>query len=245
MIYTLLQDTIALIKQRMREEVHVSTKSSFKDLVTNVDKEVEQFITKRLKELYPTSQILGEETQQTVNLQEGDIWIIDPIDGTTNFVKQGDEFGILLAHFIDGIGREAFMVDVMKNKIFYAKKDEGVWLNNEPFTMNYESELNSALISFSPHFIFKIKDGRQLIRSANGTRYYGACSIDGILVVENKLGAFMIDAPNPWDIASILIFARELGLVTLNFDGTEKQLNSTTPFIFGQEKVVKKMLEFV
>lgn len=243
-IHQLLLETCDLIEHKMKQTLHVSQKTSKKDLVTNVDKEIEAFLTMRLKELYPQAKFLGEESDQDIDLTQGEVWIIDPLDGTNNFVRQQKNFGILCAYYVDGIGQEGYMVDVLARKIYHGSRGKGVTLNNEPFTIEYQQDFDNSLLSMSSDFLLSLKQPRELVKNSCGTRYIGSCCIDGINVIEGRLGAYGIRLSSPWDIAPILIIAKELGLVCLNLDGTEKELTQKSVFIFGQEQVVLKFLEY-
>lgn len=245
MIHQLLLDTCDLIIEKMNEEVFVSQKTSKKDLVTNVDKEIEAFLTSKLKSLYPDSRFLGEESDQAIDLTSGSIWIIDPIDGTNNFVRQKKNFGILLAHYVDGVGIEGFMVDVIKRDIYYAVKGKGVTLNRKPFKADYENNYDNSLLSFSADFLLRIPDPRAILQSTCGIRYIGSCCIDGINVITGAIGAYGIRISSPWDIAPMLIFAKELGLVCLNLDKTPKRLDQESVFVFGQQDVVLKLIDYI
>lgn len=244
MIHQLLLETCDLIIEKMNEEVFVSEKTSKKDLVTNVDKEIEAFLTSKLKEIYPDAKFLGEETDQDIDLMTGSIWIIDPIDGTNNFVRQRKNFGILLAHYVDGVGIEGFMVDVIQRDIYHAIKGQGVTLNKEKFSAHYENNYDNSLLAFSADFLLRLPDPRAIIKSTCGLRYLGSCCIEGINVINGAIGAYGIRISSPWDIAPMLIFAEELGLVCLNLDKTPKRIDQESVFVFGQKDVVLKLIDY-
>lgn len=245
MIYSLLLETCDLIQQKMKSSIIVSEKTSKKDLVTNVDTEIEAFLVSRLKEMYPDSKFLGEESDQDIDLDTGSVWVIDPIDGTNNFVRQRKNFGILIARYEDGIGQEGYMVDVLNKKIYHAIKGQGVTLNNEPYTQVYDDDYDNTLISFSPSFLLKLPNPKNIVESSAGIRYTGSCCIDSINVIEKSLGAYGVRIFSPWDVAPMLIFAEELGLVCLHLDGSPKHIKDKLPFIFGQSQIVNKLIEVI
>lgn len=245
MIHKLLNETFDLILMKMDQKLHISQKSSHRDLVTNVDQEIEAFLSRRLKEMYPECQILGEETDKDIDLNDKQVWIIDPIDGTSNFVAKGQEFGILLTHYQYGKAVEAYFCDVIKRDIYHCIRHQGVTKNHAPFTRDYDLSLKTSLISMSACFFQRhVKHKDQLIKDSLGIRYAGSCAIDGIGVLEGWLGAYGIRIASPWDIAPHLLFAKELGLVCLNLDGSEREIHQDTPFIFGQKEIVETLLEY-
>lgn len=244
MIHQLLLETCDLITLKMNEELQVQHKTSKKDLVTNVDKEIEAFLVSRLKQMYPNAKFLGEESNHDVDLNQGEVWLIDPLDGTNNFVRQSKNFGILIAYYKDGVGIEGYMVDVLNKKIYHAQKDKGVTLNKQPFERVYDDDFDNTLLSMSADFLVMLKDYKGLIKNSCGIRYNGSCCIDGINVLEKAIGAYGIRISSPWDIAPHLIFAKELGLVCTNLDGSPKELDSNTVFIFGQKQIVDRFLEY-
>lgn len=245
MIHNLLKETCQLIFKKMKNELQVSQKTSHRDLVSNVDQEIEAFLTSELKKLYPDCQILGEESNRDIDLNKGQVWIVDPIDGTSNFIAQGQQFGILLAHYQEGQAIEAYMVDVMKENIYHAIKGQGVTKNKEALKRDYSLPFKQSLLSMSACFFnLYIKDQQKLIRDSFGIRYTGSCAIDGISVIEGWLGAFGIRIASQWDIAPHLLFAEELGLVCINLDGSQRTIDQSSPFIFGQPQIVQTLLGY-
>lgn len=245
MIHDLLLETCALIKEKMNQELEISVKTSHRDLVTNVDQEIEVFLSRRLRAAYPHIKILGEETDKEINLHQGEVWIIDPIDGTSNFIKQRRNFGILLAKTVDGEAIDGYICDVINETIYHGSKGKGVTKDKQPFKKTYDSSLKKSLVALSDGFLLRhVSKPFELIRDCLGTRYTGACSIDGIAVLEGWLGAYGIRISSPWDIAPHLLFADELGLVCLNLDGTKRTIDQDSPFFFGQKEIVEALLMY-
>ena len=106
------------------EPLKVDTKTSRNDLVTNVDKEIEQFFIAKIREQFPTHKIMGEEGfGDELTSMDGYVWLIDPIDGTLNFVKRQEDFGIMIALYKDGVGLLGYIYDVMRDRFVYGIKD--------------------------------------------------------------------------------------------------------------------------
>src|SRR4051794_14169549 len=116
------------IRESFLYDIEIETKSNANDLVTNIDRETELFFIERIKSFYPSHRIFGEEGMgEKVEHLEGVVWIIDPIDGTMNFVKQHRHFMISIGIFEDGIGKLGYIFDVMRGDLFYAIAGEGAW----------------------------------------------------------------------------------------------------------------------
>ena len=122
-----------IIKTALQEDrLTVDTKSSRKDLVTNLDRQTQDYLIEQVRTFDPEAKILGEENgkDQMENLA-GRVFIIDPIDGTMNFVLEHENFCIMMAVYEDGKGVLGFVYDVMKGDFLWGGKDIGVYLNEE------------------------------------------------------------------------------------------------------------------
>ena len=132
--HLLVNDWIMEAGQKIRhsfgEPLKVDTKTSRNDLVTNVDKEIEQFFIAKIREQFPTHKIMGEEGfGDELTSMDGYVWLIDPIDGTLNFVKRQEDFGIMIALYKDGVGLLGYIYDVMRDRFVYGIKDYGAYCN--------------------------------------------------------------------------------------------------------------------
>ena len=102
-------------------ENDIETKSNRRDIVTIVDKKVEEIITNKIKNKYPYHYILGEETYDfNYEIKEENVWVIDPIDATANFVKQKEDYCILIAFFENKIPKIGYIFNVEKNELTYS-----------------------------------------------------------------------------------------------------------------------------
>lgn len=119
--------------QKMENDYQIDTKTNYTDLVTTIDRENEQLINDQLRKIDPDSQILSEEgfgDKQISNMQ-GHVWIVDPIDGTMNFVKQHNNFAVMLALYVDGQPMLGYILDVINNRLYHGRKGAGVYVNNQ------------------------------------------------------------------------------------------------------------------
>ena len=124
---------------RSNADIQVATirciKSSYKDLVTTVDKENDQYISTRLHEIDPGSRVVSEEGfGDEVATLTGHVWIVDPIDGTMNFVMQHANFYIMIALYVDGKPTLGYIMDVIDGTVYHGGKKRGVFENNRRLT---------------------------------------------------------------------------------------------------------------
>src|SRR5690625_4859404 len=144
------------IEKRMTQEFQVDSKSNPDDLVTDVDRETEQFLYTKILERFPEHRILGEEGHgMDIKDTKGVLWIVDPIDGTLNFVHQGENFAISIGVFIDGEPYCGLIYDCMKRDLYHAKFNNGAFLNEHRLTEAENIPLSRSLIATNPKRILR------------------------------------------------------------------------------------------
>lgn len=244
-IKEILKEAHTMIMDSINGSLTIETKSNRRDLVTQVDKNVQMFITQRLETIFVNHKVVGEETYQGSIDLNGHVWIIDPIDGTVNFVKQQNDYGILLSYFVDGVGQLGFILDGNNGDIYVAIKGQGVFVNNQPIQLELGATLSDSLISVSVEGLFKRNYGEAIASKAFGIRYKGAAVQDGLMVIKGQSGAFLALQSGPWDFGAHIIFAKELGLVCLKLDGSDRQPDDQGFCVFGQPEVCRELLKIV
>lgn len=120
------------ILDHMQEDLRVETKSSPTDLVTRLDKEVQELLVGEILSRYPEDKICAEEGCLRASVQEGKVWVIDPIDGTNNFVAQQEDFAVMMAYFENGQGQFGLIYDVVKGDCYHGGGEFPVCLNDRP-----------------------------------------------------------------------------------------------------------------
>lgn len=210
-----------LIKKSLSDEnIEVSMKRDHRDLVTSLDKEVENILASRIRSTYKDHLILGEEENHLLKDRDvGKIWIIDPIDGTNNFVKQRDDFCVLISYYENNEGILGYIYDVTRDDLYYAIKDEGAFCNGIEMEKPSIIQLKDGLVSTFVRLMDEKGFLKKLIDSSFDIRYYGCGGIDSIKVFQGKLAAFVNPRSGAWDLAAQIIFAREMGLKVLKFNG--------------------------
>lgn len=214
------------IREKINDPMIVDTKADPNDLVTVMDKETELFFAKHIKEKYPDHFLLGEEGYgDNLTSLDGTVWIIDPIDGTMNFVHQKKHFAISVGIFVDGIGEFGLVYDVMSDILYSARRNEGAYKNKEKLKpLNKNVQLNKAIFSFNHDLlcednIFDKKQIEKLVNKIRGTRLIGAAALELAYIAEGGFDGYLSKELSPWDIAAGIIILNEVGGITTRNDG--------------------------
>ncbi|MEG0381464.1 MAG: inositol monophosphatase family protein [Kurthia sp.] len=237
------------IRNAFSYDLVVETKSNANDLVTNIDRETELFFIEKVKSFDSTHKIIGEEGMgEKVNSLDGIVWIIDPIDGTMNFVKQHRHFMISIGVFIDGIGKLGYIFDVMREDLFYAIEGGGAWYNDSPLRKLRPVKIEEAVIGINARWVApnrKIHHEKviDLVKKARGTRSYGSAAMEIAFVVSGKLDAYVSMQLSPWDIAGGVIIAKEVGAMATNLRGEGFDLLHQDAFIIANPFIHQELLE--
>lgn len=231
------------ILSHLKKDFSIKEKAGFRDLVSEVDEDIQALIISKIEELPLQSEILGEESaSHDIDLQADHLWVIDPIDGTANMIKQREDFGVLIAYFERGKVKLAYLYDVMGDKLFYAVKGQGVYLNGEPLEAPHVVP-QDALIAIDSQ-VMKDSDFLQVINEhAFSTRYIGSSALDSSKVLEGKYGATIVPFCGPWDRAPQMLFAEELGLEMRQLDGEPSSLRGTEDYFFGCKEIFQALQE--
>lgn len=213
------------IKQSFSKTLTIETKSNANDLVTDIDKNTEQFFIKKIKEHYPDHKILGEEGfGDLISDLKGIVWIIDPIDGTMNFIHQQRNFAISIGIYEDGIGQIGLIYDVVHDELYHTIKGNGVFLNELPLPSLQEVQVNEAIIGINATWVTENKRINPLllaplVKHARGTRSYGSAAIEMAYIASGRMDAYISLRLAPWDIAAGIILVEELGGIATTLKG--------------------------
>jgi len=181
------------------ENLQVSTKGP-KDFVTNSDKKVEQILIKELsKKKYS---IISEEAGTIIRENKKDFWIIDPIDGTTNFLHGIPHFCISIAYVCNNEIISGVIFDPIKNEIFYGEKNGGAFFNNQRIRVSKKNKFNECLFGSN---LDSIKNFELNMRIS------GSAALDLAYVAAGRLDGFFQKKLNIWDIAAGIIILEEAG----------------------------------
>ncbi|MDN4492377.1 inositol monophosphatase family protein [Ureibacillus aquaedulcis] len=237
------------IRDAFSYDIQVETKADANDLVTNIDRETELFFIDKIKAFNPEHKILGEEGMgEQIESLEGPVWIIDPIDGTMNFIKQHRHFMITIGFFVDGVGKLGYIFDVMNEDMFCAIEGEGAWYNDSPLRKLQPLPLEEAIIGInaswvSPNRRVNHEKMIELVRTVRGTRSYGSAAMEIAFVASGKLDAYISMRLSPWDIGGGTIIAQEVGAIATNLKGQPCNLLTQDTFIIANPSIHQQILE--
>lgn len=238
-------DQVRTMLPAMIKEMDLQTKANRFDLVTNVDKSIEQSFEEMLTKEFPEHQLYGEEAHHdTDRLREGYTWVLDPIDGTANLVKQQDDFCLILGLFYNGEPVLSYIDDFPRQKRFKAIKGEGVYLNDERLSPPPERPLKDSFISFN-NKVLNDETMHDLLDASFGYRLIGACGLDSAKVFTGQFGVHIHTNAKPWDIGAQFLFADMLGLKMTNFQQEPIDFIKGGPFIISNKGCYEEMLEIL
>ena len=225
------------------------TRKQHNDFVTEVDQAAEAAIIETLKDAFPDHGFLAEETGEIQGTSMADqpshIWIIDPLDGTTNFIHGFPQYAVSIALAVDGITQQAVVYDPNRDELFTATRGAGAYVNNRRLRVAGRLKMSEALIGTG----FPYREDQdveayleifaQMTRQCAGLRRPGAASLDLAYVAAGRLDAFFEQGLKPWDMAAGALLITEAGGLVGNYAGEESYLNTGeimagNPRLFGQ-----------
>jgi len=208
-----------LIKDfREVENLQVS-KKGIGDFVTSADLNSEKTIIKILQKAYPKIEIMSEETNPETNLNKHEKkWIIDPLDGTLNFIHGLPHFAISIALMVKEELISGVIYDPIKDELFWAEKGVGAFLNDKRIRVSARNQLKNALVSTgipwkgmeSSHKNY-LKILENIMKNSSGIRRYGSASLDLAYVAAGRYDAFWEFNLKTWDIAAGALLVKEAG----------------------------------
>ena len=183
------------------EKLQVSKKGP-RDFVTKTDKNVEKILIEELSKIKKNYSFLSEEVGSIKNKDKDNIWIIDPIDGTTNFLHGIPHFAISIALQSNGQITSALIFDPIKDEMYYSEKNKGAYLNNQRLRVSKKSSLDDCLFS----------SNHEGVKFSNlNLRYSGCASLDLAYVASGRLDGYFHNKINIWDIAAGALMVEEAG----------------------------------
>ena len=201
--------------EMLRENVHhhVDMKEGCYDLVSDMDRYVETYLVTKLTERYPNHTLLCEEGVKQLS---EDTWIIDPIDGTTNFIHKHQDFAISIAYYHQYQPVFGLVYDVMNNQLYTGIHGKGAFLNDKPLACVQEPLLSEAIVDVSMHTMHTIwkRTGKQLFElqgKIRGHHSLGCASLCIAHICDHTLDAYISTNVKCWDYAAASILLQEAG----------------------------------
>lgn len=236
-----------------QEKLNVEYKTSAADIVTQKDKEIEQFFVENIKTTYPGHYVLGEEGLSDVlptDTQNGVVWIIDPIDGTTNFVHQHLNYAISVAIYIEGEPTIGYIYDPIKKELFSAIKNQGAYLNDQQLSKLASCSLEEAVICFNhlwlvPNEKVNYEKMQRLVSDVRGIRYLGSAALEMAYVACGRLDSSLDFRLSPWDIAAGIVILNEVGAEMTTLENQSINVFTKSSTIFSRPGIHQDILEYL
>ncbi|GAB4180073.1 MAG: inositol monophosphatase family protein [Rhodocyclaceae bacterium] len=227
--------------------IRITTKQR-NDFVTEVDKAAEEAIIAVLRDAYPEHAILAEESGASGSSEFQ--WIIDPLDGTTNFIHGLPQYAVSIALAHKGVLTEGVIFDPNRNELFTASRGAGAYLNDRRIRVSRRPKLADALIGTGfPFRVFEHADAylgmfREFMVKASGVRRPGAASLDLAWVAAGRLDGFWEIGLSPWDMAAGALLITEAGGLVGDLEGEPGFLESGN-IVAGNPQVFAQMLRAI
>tara|TARA_B100001093_G_scaffold513893_1_gene586750 strand:- start:36 stop:803 length:768 start_codon:yes stop_codon:yes gene_type:complete len=217
------------------EKLQVSKKGP-NDFVTNADLKAEKIIIEELKKAKPNYSIISEENGVVNNKDKNNTWIIDPIDGTINFLHGIPHFAISIALKSNNEIISGLIFDPIKNEMFYAEKDNGSFLNNQRIRVSKKNEINDCLFVTNNKF----KNDPEL-----SYRKSGCAALDMAYVASGRYDGFFQHNLCLWDIAAGIVLIKEAGGILNEIDlSINKNINIIASSGDINTKLIEKLNNF-
>ncbi|XP_053953421.1 uncharacterized protein LOC128860160 [Anastrepha ludens] len=239
-----------------KAEADFQTKSAFYDLVTIYDKKVEDLLIEGLQKAFPETKFIGEENtaedKSEPVLTDAPTWIIDPIDGTTNFIRRFPNWCISVGLAI----RKELVVGIVYlpvvNEMYSAWKGHGAYLNGQPISVSKCTNINSAVVGTEMSLIQRpavrdkhVKRLCKLASNCSGCRSIGSAAVTLCYVARGSLDCFAVEDLQPWDIAGGALIIREAGGLVCHSKGGEFSILKPDCIAAATPELAKDMIELI
>lgn len=245
-IKPLMFDARKKVLQSFSQQLDVQTKSNRNDLVTNMDKAIEKFYIDNLHAKFPKAKILGEESQKDKFEDSTDLFfVIDPIDGTMNFVKQKAHFASMIAVFDHQKPVLGYIMDMTAGELYWGGPSVGVYRNFEKLQAPSNLSLADGLIGMGLPMLLNSNSGMaDVARQSSGVRMYGSAGIEFIHVLNGETLGY-VSKLHAWDYAAGKILAETLDLTVESIDGTDINVLSSEVVLVATKNAQKQINEII
>uniref|UniRef100_A0A1A7YZP7 Inositol-1-monophosphatase n=2 Tax=Iconisemion striatum TaxID=60296 RepID=A0A1A7YZP7_9TELE len=248
-----------VVQEALAGDRKVMTKSSAVDLVTQTDQKVEQLIIQSVKEKFPTHRFIGEESVaagEACVLTNDPTWIIDPIDGTTNFVHSFPFVAVSIGFSVNQQVEVGVVYSCLEDKMFTARRGRGAFCNGEPLQVSDQTDIHQSIIATefgsnrNPEVVDKIFCSLKNVLNlpVHGVRSAGTAAINMCLVASGCVEAYYEIGMHVWDIAAGSLIVSEAGGLVMDVDGGHVDLMSRRVVAANNrsiaEKIVKEIVHF-
>lgn len=230
------------------DDLEICEKTSNVNLVTKYDKMIQDFLVKELSKITPGASFLCEEGDDKKELSDGYCYIIDPIDGTTNFIKGFQHSAISVGLAKDKELIIGVVADPEKNNLYYAEKGKGAYLNGKRIVVS-DCNLSESLVMFGTcpyehelaHRTFELTE--KVFYKALEVRRSGSAALDICYVASGKADLYYEMIIRPWDWAGATLILKEAGGISSKIDSSPLELNKVDSYLCGNAKNIKEFNE--
>lgn len=249
-----LQDLIQLAKQAgeiLRTgfgQVHQVTNKSTIDLVTEIDRQSEEYLVSQIHQKFPGHTIIGEEGGTYSGDQTDQLWYLDPLDGTANYVHGIPIFSVSIAFANQGQITLAVVYDPMADECYSAQRGQGAWLNGMPIHCGQIDRLINAMLATGfPYDVHQTKTNLNhfcnFVLTAQAVRRLGSAALDLCYVGCGRLDGYWELNLKAWDVAAGVLIAMESGAKVTNPDGSPFMIGSPASLVAANPSLITQMLE--
>ncbi|UOY93777.1 inositol monophosphatase family protein [Ectobacillus sp. JY-23] len=240
-----------LLRDSLETSLTIETKSNASDLVTNMDRHIEQFLIGKILEQYPLHRILGEEGygNEEGSLQ-GTLWLIDPIDGTMNFVHQKRNFVISIGIYHNGQGKIGLVYDPVHDEMYSAVQGQGAYCNDIEIPKLKAGIVEESVIGINATWLTRnrmldYERMGELVRRSRGSRSYGCAALEMVYVATGRLDGYITPRLSPWDFGGGAVILSEVGGIVTNFNGAVLSPIEKGPVLAAKPGVYEELLTYV
>ncbi|WP_407270221.1 inositol monophosphatase family protein [Radiobacillus sp. PE A8.2] len=241
------------LRKTMDGSLTITYKTSAADIVTQKDVEIETFFADRLRSAFPSHYLLGEEGashNKEFDPADETVWIIDPIDGTTNFVHLGRIFCISLAVYQKGKPLIGIVYDPIADELFHAMVGSGAYLNDNKLDELTETTIEESVISINqlwtvPNNKVDNKKLHKLVQDVRGTRYFGSAALEMAYVACGRLDSYFDFRLSTWDMAGAMVILAEVNAEMSTINRQPIELFSPSTTVFSRPSLHNKLLDYI
>ena len=221
------------------EKLQVSTKGPF-DFVSNADIKAEKIIIEELNKSKKNYSIICEESGNKINDDKNNFWIIDPIDGTNNFLHGIPHFAITIALKSNNEIVSGITYDPIKDEMFYAEKNNGSYFNNQRIRVSKKNNLENCLFGTGDNGIKEVK-----VKKNIKIRNFGSSALDMAYVASGRLDGYFQKNLHIWDIAAGILLVKEAGGIVNDIDmSKDENINVLASSTEINEKLIQNLTNF-
>lgn len=239
----------SIMLDRSAIAMNINSKSSHRDVVTQYDFEVQSALVKRLSVSFPEASFVTEETPERNTLTNGTVFVIDPIDGTMNFVKNYHHSCISIGCFIGGTPAAAVVYDPYKKELFYAAKGMGAFLNGSPIFVTDDPLADTLILFGTSPYNTETADQtfanlQALYHKCLDLRRTGSAALDLCYVACGRAGLYFEARLSLWDYAAGTLILTEAGGIAMKLDGSplDFSLKKSSILVGSQRCIVQSGL---